>query len=517
MENHIQPDKLDDFVRKSFENYEENPPEDRWNKIVVALDQPNMLPLTPQKPVFAWKSTLAIAAIILLSIGLVTEYFYFSNKISEISKIAGKNTEIPPVSIDKKKLSQDNNALQNTINEPRKIVEERKEVFFKNDFSQPRTIIDGVAQSHPINTQIPEIDGVAQSDSINTQIPQIIRMTQSGLVNVQALSTPFEQINKVTNVEQLPLPTINSFMKVKEISLLVQNTEIESIQNQENSLQIATIPVKPFKNPTNWYLTATVNSRYEQNQREGNQNGNPDNHLDVRSEYRKKYKQDYAINIGKKINRRVGFETGLGFLKSNTVTSHSPDLKKRDGRPHGGGGHGGPGGGSHDSDLDLDYKLHTYGGVATVSLRMTQIDTSVLLNDDEPFNLKVSTQENIQILRIPLLATYAFGKGRWLLNTKIGLNANIFLKNNLEITGLDAQSLIFKPEPDHRPMSSFQNSSKVKLAFLASAGLEYRLNQHFSLIAEPIFTRDFQSQNEVHKFQPNHIALGLNAGVKVRI
>jgi hypothetical protein len=542
MEDHLQPDKLDDFVRKSFENYEENPPEDRWEKIVAALDQPTVIPITHQKPVFAWKTYLSAAAIVLLSIGMVTEYFYFSNKISEITKIANQKTE---VNIENSK-SPANQSFKTKQNDANVAIEDgkRNDIISKNVISQPSSIsnsqilIDEFANSQILkDAQRKDIfqknafsiqhltqynqdsDEIGISQSINTQsLPTNNEIGQTHSVNTLSYNLPFNEINKVANVEQLPLITLNSFKKTKEISLLKNNITLKSIEKQNNSLQIAKVLLKPSKNPSNWYLSATLNRRIEQDIKDDFRGGGPDNHNDIRNGAKEKYTQDFALNIGKKINRRVGFETGLIYNNSSSVSSHSPDFKKRDGRRRGGGGHGGPGGpgGGHDHDLDFEYNLHTYSGVATVNLRMTQADSTALVDDDEPLNLKVTTKEVVRILRIPLLATYTLGKGRLLLNTKIGLNASVFLRNNLEITGLDAQNIVFKPESDYKPMSSFQSPSKVKLAFAISTGLEYRLTKCLSLLLEPNLVRDFESQSEIHKFQPNHLSLGLNAGVKMR-
>jgi opacity protein-like surface antigen len=543
MEDHLQPDKLDDFVRKSFENYEENPSEDRWNKIAAALEQPKVLPLASQKNGFEWKSYLSAAAIVLLSIGMVTEYFYFSNKINELTKIATKSNELKVENIE----LPSNQSFKIKQNDANVAIEDgkRKDIFQKNVFSQPSSsnnsqilignfansqiLKDGqikdIFQKNNFSNQQPtqfeqESDKVAINQFLNTQSPTTNNeVDQIHSVNSQSLNLSLDGINKVVDVEQLPLVTLNSFKKIKEISFLTKNTIPKFIQKQENSLQIASVILKPVKNPSNWYLSVTMNRRVEQELKDDFRGRGPNNHPDVRSSKDSKYTQDFALNIGKKTNRHVGFETGLIYNNSLSVSSHSPNFKKRDGRRHGGGGHGGPGGpgGGHDQDLDFEYKLHTYSGVATVNLRMTQADTTAQVDDDEPLNLKVTTKEKVQILRIPLLATYTFGKGRLLLNSKIGVNASFFLKNNLEITGLDAQNMVFKPEQDYKPMTSFQSPSKVKMALAASVGLEYRLTKRWSILAEPNFVRDFESQSEIHKLQPNHLSFGLNTGVKMRI
>jgi len=97
MEKNIQDDRLDDYVRKSFEDYEEAPASDMWGRIEEELP-----PVAPESgttagrpPIrrYLWQLTAA-ASILLLISSLVCGRLYYENKIREISALQG--TEQPP-------------------------------------------------------------------------------------------------------------------------------------------------------------------------------------------------------------------------------------------------------------------------------------------------------------------------------------------------------------------------------------------------------------------------------------
>jgi hypothetical protein len=120
MEENIHDGKLDDFVRKSFEDYEEDPSSDMWNRVSGALasDAPAPQVLLSFRR-YAWKLVAGLV-IMALFFTLVCQHRYYqaelnrlSEKVSDAAIMNGiKNTEtsqtnsgqpdpkpIPPVSV----------------------------------------------------------------------------------------------------------------------------------------------------------------------------------------------------------------------------------------------------------------------------------------------------------------------------------------------------------------------------------------------------------------------------------
>jgi hypothetical protein len=520
MENNIRPDKVDDFVRKSFENYEENPPEERWNKISAALNQAASPEVLPIKPAFAWKNYLAAAAIVLLSVGLVVEHFYFSNKIKEIKDdVASKNTQ-------NKVKDKEHASISTNIKAAESNIEQIVATPFSKENLQPSKKIQSSKISQSFNNT---------SRSLNTSTAQVFD-TEKGFV-FKEVSSVNNTINDNLNALYIVNLETNSSQNLIDKEVVIQSTEISTTtanvekveltkwtilpfltNNQLNQvffegksdLKIASMPIKVHREKSGWYLSANIFQRYEKERSGFRDQGNPNELHHFSNEEDHQNTLDFGINIGKKIKNRFGFETGLVYNNSNQMRTHTPDFKKRD-------GHGGPHGGGNDHDFDFDYDLHTYGGTSAVSFRVEQIDPNVMIDDEEPLKINVSTEEKIQIIRVPFWATYTLGKGRLLMNTKAGVSANVFLKNKVEITDLSTQSTQFRIKPDFAPTNDFQKPSTLKLAYLFSTGLEYRLNTRWSLLPDLFLSGDIKGQNNQNRFEANRMAVGINLAAKVRI
>ncbi|HMX38877.1 MAG TPA: hypothetical protein PKD78_01075 [Saprospiraceae bacterium] len=86
MEDHLHEDKLDDYVRKSFEAYEEDPAPDMWGRIEG--DMPPAAPLRARRfslwP-YRWQAAAA-ALILVLTSTLLCEHLYFTERIKTLSE-----------------------------------------------------------------------------------------------------------------------------------------------------------------------------------------------------------------------------------------------------------------------------------------------------------------------------------------------------------------------------------------------------------------------------------------------
>lgn len=94
MNKDIHDDHLDDYVRKSFDDYEEDPQDNMWNRIEQVLEQPEQ----PRRPLFFWINRWNIAAsfvIFSLLAGLAYSHFYYQGKIQELSKAQSNRHTVP--------------------------------------------------------------------------------------------------------------------------------------------------------------------------------------------------------------------------------------------------------------------------------------------------------------------------------------------------------------------------------------------------------------------------------------
>ena len=135
--------------------------------------------------------------------------------------------------------------------------------------------------------------------------------------------------------------------------------------------------------------------------------------------------------------------------------------------------------------------------------------------DNEQVPLKITTTERAELLRVPLLAAYQLGKGRLRGQLKAGLVGNFFLKNELDISAQVSQNARLRPLEGRSGYSvSLGQPKKFALGYWLSAGAEFKLSRHLSLVAEPSFAGDFARKDASGQRLPERLAWGLNVGAQ---
>ena len=127
--------------------------------------------------------------------------------------------------------------------------------------------------------------------------------------------------------------------------------------------------------------------------------------------------------------------------------------------------------------------------------------------------LKITTTERSEVLRIPVTAGYRLGVGRWRGSLKAGLLGNFVLKNELDISTRVSQNARFRPVAGRQGYAvQVGDPEKFSLGYLLSAGAEFKCGRHLSLVAEPVFTGDFARKDPRGQRLPEHFSVGLNVG-----
>ena len=177
---------------------------------------------------------------------------------------------------------------------------------------------------------------------------------------------------------------------------------------------------------------------------------------------------------------------------------------------------GRPGGnaGNHARNYDFDYDLDTYGGSSEVTLRMVQVDSNIIIPEDEPLQFQINTSERVQLLRIPALLTARVGQGRLTGMLKAGLVGNIVLRNEIEIVTRVSENTRFRPgEGSNAYTLRPDKAKKFFPGYQVSAGLEYRPSRHFSWVLEPAVAGEFARKNSAGRQLPSLVTIGVNAGM----
>ncbi len=508
MENKIHDDRLDDYVRKSFEDYEETPAPDMWERVEGDLPPGAPAEETPAPSLslrrYRWQAAAAAVILLLLS-GLVCEHFYYEQKIRDLT---AQNGDLQELAGEKPATGGDvfveKNSRQNTPQQAddtsfEKISGQTKAATPNGENSQTPRSKQGAIQSHPVT-------GNAQStnDSPVVQTPETaISKNQSVPENTKTQPTVPDQkpgVEQLATENLIADETTTAFAELTDFEQLAAPVLPVKIENPTYPV-LSLLPIKPKKEPSGWYvgLHATphfiLDNAPNPVRRPG---GRP---VFVSRQEKPEVSADWWLKIGKKISPRLSLEGGVGFRKISRTATHTARFRFADGIM-----------GGSPQRRNFRYDLSTYGGSAAVSLRMEQVD-SAPVQDDEPIALRISTSERTHLLRIPLLAAYRMGTGRLHGILKAGLTGNIFLKNELDIATRVSQNNRFQPAQGSDSYTlQLENRGKFFLGYWLSAGVEYKLAHRISLVAEPSFSGEFPRNDAAGRQLPGHFSVGLNIG-----
>jgi len=515
MEKNIHNDPLDDYVRQTFDDHEEQPANNMWSRIESEL------PAVPAVP--AWRMFflhnrfgLAAAAILLLLSGLVCEHFYYENKLrnlrdqaglqnnrdSDTARIAARAypsgtgfSESCPTSLSSDMCVTEQNIacrLRAKHLSDDKFVGQASRIELNSPASKDVQTTTSRNQALPFTKEEPGTEH-AQAH-LHTASPE--SRDQAGLSPEAAMGYEHHPAPPTANPQLAPLP-----------KLPVQPISCDQVSLPPGGGFGNVIPARTL---SGWYigLYATPHRTYETvattAHRPGmrpvftGQSDGPD------------IATGWWLRIGKSTGRRWGLESGIGFSESARTTTHTARFRFADGAIHPGGP--GPVG----QRRNFSYDLNAYGGSASVSLRMESADASAPVAEAEPVVVKISTAEHAQLLHIPLLLTYRMGHGRLTAVVKTGLTGNVFLKNDLVISARTSQNnrLRFAQNADS---FMFEQSGNFFLGYWASAGLEFRWSRRLSLVAEPAVSGNFPREDTQGRRLPNQILAGVNVGLNWRL
>ncbi|MDO8368988.1 MAG: hypothetical protein Q7T20_19480 [Saprospiraceae bacterium] len=456
MEENIHDDKLDDYVRKSFEGHEEAPASDMWSRVERELLPPSAVPVPHASYLrYGWQA-LAAAVILILFSTLVCEHLYYEEKLRLLTEKAS-GTQL---------YSAESNRLEE---------EKGSSPVSKSIVPTPTQNADPVYRSSaPSNLK--EIQDT-RTEPILDRTPMVVRSQTSTEPNSVPLNSP-------ESIDIVCLPTLES--------------RIEGLKPDLPVLSL--IPIQPLREASGWYL-GVQSSLLASMERSRTPMARPGRPAFSSKQESAGISSIWWFKTGKMLNERFSLESGIGYQNSTRTATHTPRFRFGDGT------HQGPG-----LRRTFNYDLSTYGGTAEVSLRMDETSGSPA-PDDEPVALKITTSEQTELLRIPLLAGYRFGSGRLQGQVKVGLLGNIIVKNQLDISARVSENARFKPVSGREGYTVQLSQKKLILGYWMSAGAEFRLNRQLSLVAETALTGDFPRNDHHSRRLPDRLLLGLNVGV----
>lgn len=497
MEKNLHDDRLDDFVRKSFEGYEEDPAPDMWGRIEgdlsVERDRP---PLWLYFSRHRWQ-VAAAAAVLLLVTTVVCQHLYYQDKLKNLTEM-----QVSSQNETAEKQLPKTNSGESTLG----IIQKGDgEISSGNSTTSPS--VEKQAKDltkHAQGTQAPGIKKLGntpppQLPSSSSPLPSDRKPEGMTFGNTQEPSLA----NFKEEGEALPLHSVETTLKTIDLESIALESEL-----LENPVTLPNVPrnfpIRPVKHSSGWYVGLQAMPLLT-SERPPKAAVRPA----LRPLFRSAQKDvDYSniwwLRVGKKAERWISFESGIGYQRAAQTTTHKPRFRFGDGSHQGQG----------PTSRTYRYDLSTYGGTAEVSLRMEDTNPGSTPSDDEPVSLAITAKESMEMLRVPLLLTARLGEKRFNAQIKAGLLANFFLKNELDLSARVSENSRFQPVAGRDGYTiQLAQPGKVFFGFMASAGAEFKLSPRLGLLTEISTISDFGRSDQSRQKLPRHRSFGANFGL----
>lgn len=504
MEENLHEDKLDDYVRKSFEGYEDDPSEDLWNRVEAGLNPTaDAAALQPFYRRYGWQ-LMAATVILLLFSTLVCEHLYYEDKLRNLTRT--------PSTEQSTDFNQETGTSQQALAQP----------STPGSKPQPALAEEKVQPAdQPLKTSAPKGKSSIQLTENQTENAIVVKKeaeidhatpVQHTVPEVKGFSQASADILTATQTAGIQAPEANATVQAAEpVPMLLASLapEIGLFEMPvrtilkfpiQEPLMIAEAPIKPSKSELSGWYIGLQTSILTGMEKSGTVVARPGRHVFLSKQKEKERSTVNWFKAGKRINGTFGLETGIGYQRLNRTATHTPRFRFGDGRP-----------GQLGAPRSFEYDLNTYGGTAEVSLRM-EATPGQPPADDEQLPLVITTEEKTELLRIPLLATVHFGKKRLNCVVKAGLLGNIVLKNELDISARVSENARFKPVAGNDGYTVALKTGKFFAGYSLSAGMEYKFNQHWSLVAESSLLGDLPRKDNYRQRKPQRYLMGLNVG-----
>lgn len=501
MDHQLPNDGLEDFLKKSFEQYTESPPPSVWDGIEQNL------PAASPPAYFSLPGWAKAAAAIVFVAGslLWAQHRIVRHQIGQLNTQVDSLTQTiqllqkAVVAEQTKNYSAQENTNPTPVPQPQQVYQDGSQAIAGSPHFLDHQAGSDIAQSNATSisaTQNPATV-IAQDETLHYQAP--VNATETGVVSETAK-------NVATEVKQLAARP-----------LIAPN--LLSAQNSNAIVVQASQTIRPLQSNIQWSVGVQTMALRTQEEIEGTQM--PDNPffnkpLDADKEIGNTLSTGLTLAAG--ISKNWQIQSGLLYKQTSMSATHRPFFRFRD-RGHGGGHHGGGGGGGWQDDRDhaFNYDLNTSMGVVSMEIDLRQTDTTQQIEDNEQLDLIVTTEQTTKSLCLPLIAQYEIGRGRLRLHVKGGVLANFLLDSKLNVTNsssLNGKFSILEGRHISTQSRSFKTSS---VDYLAGIGASYDISPKLSIHLDPVISGALTNRVNPDNIEASGQSWGLSAGLVFRL
>jgi opacity protein-like surface antigen len=508
MEEKLPNDKLEDFLKKSFEGYTESPSGDLWDKIEAGMGA-----APAPKPLISRVWWIVAAAAVVLGI-FVGQHFYFQNKLENLTRELEKNT-VELQQLESKNQDGENTQTLLPETEPTPDQGSAPQAEATPDATPVPPVFD---QKTPAATALPGSDDRIISKKQQQKTSELAfyhennevvepREPKTNAPSISQMETVVSEIpNPVSNPVSTGRPATPSLLEVLMSGVEPQHAKapkpnfyqplIDPVRSETVSVGVRAMP-----------MTARERISKVRPDIFHHRPGGPDKFFNNQQEV-----TGQAFTAGASLEYKPGgslsLVSGIDYRRTEIASSHRSEFKFKERRMPG-GHHGGQDNHRHD----FDYNLNTSSGLVELEVRVEATDTTRSIPDNEVLAFQVNTNKVTTHLSIPLALKYSIGKGRLHGYLKGGVAVNFLLNESFSISQIRSLNNHFRVSPVRPMKGDPQNLKTVSLSYLAAAGLEYDLTRSLSLSLEPTFMGSLSSQHSANFIRSSSYLAGVSAGL----
>lgn len=457
MEKDIHNDSLEDYVKKSFRDFEETPSGDMWSRIEAELPSGEPVRRVPLFLRYYRWQIAAASVILLLASRLVFVQSYYEQQLRSIAsyqQASGSGYSYSATSSPVPEMGSDHESQVSDA-----------PVYKEISVASQGSVSSAVQPAGP--TGILSEGAVGASGNFSGEI------AASQDTHVREESNTVQQVfNQSTGSFSAGIPLLPG----------LKPGAVET-SNPVSIPSAATQPVKPVWGGRKWYVLGGVAPGRITERLMSPHPGNPGPVFASRSE-KPETATSFSLRLGRAVNRNLALEGGLAYQEITRQTVHKPRFQFREGQTiPGGAGH-------HPEARSFQYDLNTYGGSASVTLRADVVSSNIP-GENERVEAVIRSNENIKLLQIPLTAVTRIGEGRLSGVIRAGVVGNVMVSNNFEVTAYQLDNPELKPQNDNAYTVEFHAPKRFFPGYQVALGAEYRISERLSVSAFPVITGDF--------------------------
>lgn len=510
MKKNVPGDQVEEFLQNAFKAYQESPSEEVWERIAANTKVPPTGRLGIKLPYQAW---IGLAAAVFIGI-ILYQTIHVNQTLNHINRsVQAQQAEI-------QKLQQQNQSTEHKKTIPQASLdpirsgnpEDTAAHFEQRTANSQGLIEEPVSPNFTISKkQRPLISNraIKQSNTANSTVAY----RANPLVSQPSSETIYPD-SSIPTVGATSSEATSPAVVNEKITALIELNQLADRQNQipftkaQEAIHIPEVlplPIKPASAKSGFYVGAGVlPMRYWSRV-------SPAKSYSMPSHERKEFNQmdehngnamAMGLSIGKTLGKHWSIESGVLYRNSSITATHEPKFKFKDRRfppsndPH---------------HAHFEYNLNTPTG--TVALAINVESNSIAIPDEEEIDLKITSEQSLAHLSVPLLLNYQIGNSRLHLNAKGGVLTSFLLDSDFTVTKVHSTNINFQPEPNRPYESKSLYFNNLSLDYLLQFGVAYDLTRNWSVHISPTFIGSLSNPSSNRFIQSSNASAGVSAGV----